>query len=303
MSKDILQSLFENNKLAEYQMEVEKEIENASDRGIALICASVIDEMLSELLKTVLIDNDKIDKDLFKGNKALSTFDNKKNMAFYLGLISKNELDNITYLQRVRNKFAHQISGISFDNQDIINMCQNFFIPKDSMLPSFIPLQKEKTDDIPVIDTNPMKENTPAKERFIFIFKHLFSQLGYRMVSEVAVKRTEFTDEKTADKLIESINSRIENQLESWESKIVELGDRLEEKKDLLTKKIKAAETDDSREGNIPKLKQELTEVDKHLEEIDEEADDYMSYKESINVLLEINRYTIHVLRKSMEEN
>ena len=53
------------------------------------MCGSIIDQVLSDLLKAFLIKSDSVEKDLFKGNGILSTFDSKIQMSYYLGLISK----------------------------------------------------------------------------------------------------------------------------------------------------------------------------------------------------------------------
>lgn len=122
---DFYERVIKNKEYLGAYEEFEKELKNSSDRGLVLVCGSIIDQLLSELLKIILIKTDSVEKDLFKGNGVLTNFDSKIKMSYYLGLISQNERLNIIYLQRIRNKFAHQFVDISFENNDIINVCKN----------------------------------------------------------------------------------------------------------------------------------------------------------------------------------
>ncbi|MEH0979247.1 MltR family transcriptional regulator [Bacillus mobilis] len=193
------------NKANEYLIaleEFEKELENSSDRGLVLVCGSIIDQLLSDLLKIVLIESDSVEKDLFKGNSVLATFDAKIKMSFYLGLISKKEKLNIIYLQRIRNRFAHQFVNISFENNEIINVCNNFEIPKNCYLPQKIPTSKKSNGEWPRIDLNPIKRDTPAKDKFIFTFRYLYNALVNRMLLESFKKGEEYTNVFTAEDIV-----------------------------------------------------------------------------------------------------
>lgn len=194
--------LSEQSSHLQFLNEFDKELGNSSDRGLVLICGSIIDELLKELLISFLIKAPKTEKELFGISGPLGSFDSKMKMAYYSGLISKIELQNIKLLQGIRNKFAHQISNISFENIDIINTCSNFSIPKNGFLPSIIPLPKKGTNDIPTIDLNPIKKDTESRERFIFIFKYLFMNLITRTYTDPPGNREECIEEYTADIII-----------------------------------------------------------------------------------------------------
>jgi len=108
-------------ELSEFMTEFNKE----SDRGAALIAASVLDEWLSKLLKSFLLDN-KSSKLLLKGfNAPLGTFSARASAAHALGLIQDNELAEITYIRKIRNEFGHSWKGVSFDSSKIVDLTAN----------------------------------------------------------------------------------------------------------------------------------------------------------------------------------
>jgi len=157
-----------------YIYEVETELTNNSDRGIVLVCASVIEELLENLIKKVLKDSPTIEKDLFKGNAPLSNFDAKLKLSFYLGLITEEEKRNISIMQRIRNKFAHQVIDISFNNIDIKNLSSNFSLAENSYFPALF------SRNISIKKLNPISKNTSPKKKFLLIFRHLITSLFYR---------------------------------------------------------------------------------------------------------------------------
>lgn len=244
MENQSAQELFkcygERDQYMQALKEFEKELENSSDRGLVLVSGSIIDELLGELLKAFLINSKSVEKDLFKVNGVLATFEAKIQMSYYLGLISKNEKSNITYLQRVRNKFAHQFIDITFENDAISNVCSNFEIPKNCYMPNEIPRPNKETSELPKIDLNPIKRETPAKDRFIFTFKYLYINLISRIFFTKLERREEYNQIITADDAILLQIQAFENVLKASEDVTGKLQDRLDtlkiEQKDAGTK-------------------------------------------------------------------
>jgi DNA-binding MltR family transcriptional regulator len=223
---DFYEKVFLQNEYEEILKEVEKEIENSSDRGIALICGSILDSQLRENLINFLLKSDKLDKDLFKGNGPLATFDSKIKMSFYLGLISKHEMNNLIYLQRIRNKFAHLTVNISFDNDDIKNMCSNFSIPKNAYSPLSVPFP-DKSGNIPIVDLNPIKKETTARERYIYTFRYLYFSLVQRMMRGYKNNREEIVDVITAEILLREQIEQYEKNMKENEILLSEIHERI----------------------------------------------------------------------------
>lgn len=80
-----------------------------TDRGQVLIAASLIDQMLGQILKSYLLDNQQT-KDLFNApNAPLSSFSAKALLCSSLSFISVEEFRDVNIIRRVRNDFAHNI--------------------------------------------------------------------------------------------------------------------------------------------------------------------------------------------------
>lgn len=301
--KEYLKHLQNENEFLEYLKEVDLEIANSSDRGIALICGSVIEELLSNLLKSFFVNSRTIDSDLFKGNGALSNFDSKIKIAFYLGLISKHELTNITYLQRIRNRFAHRIINISFDSNDISNMCSNFNIPKNCFLPENIPFPNKETGELPKVDLNPIKKSTNAKDRFKFTFKYLFVNLGFRSISGTFNKRTEYEEIDTAEDYLMKQNNRVVETLAEYGSLLNEKHELYRDRLDLIEEKLNKLETlqktgNGQYDQEIEEDKEELSRI---MREIDAGEESFEKTEKGLKYLLEINEYALKVIKNSMD--
>ncbi|UYY98644.1 MltR family transcriptional regulator [Peribacillus frigoritolerans] len=295
MKNDFFDRVSKNNEYLVALGEFEKELKISSDRGIALICGSIIDQQLSILLKSFLIKSETIDKDLFKGNGTLADFDSKIKMSFYLGLISKSEMSNITYLQRIRNKFAHQISNISFENNDIKNMCSNFEIPKNCYTPKHIPFLDKETGELPRVDLNPIKKDTSAKDRFIFTFRYLFLTLGNRSMVEPIEKREEFNQVITPYASKTKMNQIMEETLDKYKSLIDKKHTILEERSKSLDelKKINGVNNKDK----LAELEKNITELKK---EIDKNEEEYEDVEKTLRPMIEVNKYVAKVIKNSM---
>lgn len=294
MSNEFINKITNENEYLDFLKEFDKEIEHNSDRGLALICASIIDQILKSLLKSFLVKTDKIDKDLFKGSQPLSGFEEKKQMAYYLGLISDNELSNITYIQRVRNKFAHEITDISFTNNDIKNICSNFEIPKNSYSPPFIPFKKKVTDEIPYVDLNPIKKDTIAKDRFIFTFNYLFMNLMSRSVSKKLGSRKVYDQIETADNVALSLINEMKEGIREYENSLDEAKQTLNIYRNLLEEKRELL-------GHEKFLLEEEKKLSLLQKENDLRTTNYRETKKFLESIIRTKEYTYKVIQNSMK--
>lgn len=89
-----------------------------TDRGRALVAASLIEEMLNELLRGFLLNNSASKKLIDQSNGPLATFAAKSCASRALGLISHEEFSDIELVRRIRNDFAHNVM-CSFDDEKI----------------------------------------------------------------------------------------------------------------------------------------------------------------------------------------
>lgn len=90
-----------------------------SDRGAALVAASMLDERLEQVLRAFFIESSAA-KELVSGfNAPLGTFSSRASAAAALGLIQDNEFKEITLIRKIRNEFGHGWEPVSFETEHI----------------------------------------------------------------------------------------------------------------------------------------------------------------------------------------
>lgn len=100
-----------------------KEFNRESDRGAALIAASLLDQRLKEILEGFLLEDKECSALFSLPNAPLSTFSAKASMAYSLCLIQKNEFEEITLIRRIRNEFGHKWKDVDFKNEKVVSYC------------------------------------------------------------------------------------------------------------------------------------------------------------------------------------
>lgn len=82
-----------------------------------IVAASMMDELLRSLLIAKLVPVSSSTDELFDGaNAPLGTFSARIEMAYRIGLISVRFARDLHLVRRIRNDFAHNIHGASFDD-------------------------------------------------------------------------------------------------------------------------------------------------------------------------------------------
>jgi DNA-binding MltR family transcriptional regulator len=89
---------------------------NESDRAAAILAGSFVEHHLAVLLKAFLIEDSEVD-DLFHGFGPLSTFAQRISMAAAIGIIDKENRDELRAIKEIRNHFAHHPLQASFADQ------------------------------------------------------------------------------------------------------------------------------------------------------------------------------------------
>lgn len=102
-------------------MEINRELQNESDRGCCLIASSLLESELEHLLKCKLIGNKKHHDDLFSFNGPIGTFSAKIKLSYSLGLICKEAFKDLETIRKIRNKFGHSFEVINFETVAISN--------------------------------------------------------------------------------------------------------------------------------------------------------------------------------------
>ena len=101
------------------------EFNSESDRGAALTAAAYLEESLEDILRQFLAAVKETERLLSGYNAPLGTFSAKASAAFSLGLIQRNEYEELSLIRRVRNEFAHSWHEVDFTANKVVGLCSN----------------------------------------------------------------------------------------------------------------------------------------------------------------------------------
>lgn len=197
-----------------------KELDGASDRAAAVVAGAVFDEILHELLLAAMVKDTSSEKELFSGSGALATFSAKIEVAFRMGLISKGERKHLTLIRRVRNDFAHRLSGVSFAASPVKERIRELEIPIEMARPALNIVRNESDPSlIPAL----LKADS---NDFRGVFSETVLSLHYSLLArllEIKIHQIESPADflaahepvqlfvTTANKLIAKLDSDLEN--------------------------------------------------------------------------------------------
>lgn len=107
-----------------------------NDRSAVIFSSSLLDDILSRILKAFFIEG-KISKDLiYGGNVPLGTFSSRIKCAYALGLINKNEYNDLNKIRKLRNMFAHEWGDIDLEQEDTTQICRSMHYISTASLPN-----------------------------------------------------------------------------------------------------------------------------------------------------------------------
>jgi DNA-binding MltR family transcriptional regulator len=116
-----------------------REFKTESDRAVVIVASVMLDEGLKTLLKAYLTPSPTREDSLFDGpNAPMYDFSSRIDCAYRLGLISEKFCRDLHIIRRIRNDFAHNITGCTFKDESVKNRI--FELRK-----SFISIQKDPT--------------------------------------------------------------------------------------------------------------------------------------------------------------
>ena len=99
-----------------------KEFEKETDRASVILSCAMIEGTLETMIKSRLVPSPTAEDNLFDTPYApISNFRAKIELAYRIGLISSNLCRDLNIIRRIRNDFAHNIEGCSFEDLDVRN--------------------------------------------------------------------------------------------------------------------------------------------------------------------------------------
>jgi hypothetical protein len=97
-------------------------VRKQDDRGLALSLAAFAEDTLGRLL-IIYLREEKQAKELVEGfNAPLGTLSARIKAAFALGLLTRDQFEDLEISRKIRNAFAHDWEGITLKRQDISAM-------------------------------------------------------------------------------------------------------------------------------------------------------------------------------------
>lgn len=101
------------------------ELWRESDRGFPLVGAALIDDRLTETLRSFFCEVPGSGRLLDDANAPLGTFSSRTEACYSLGLIDEFEYTEIDLIRKVRNEFAHAKHGVSFSSFRVQGLCSS----------------------------------------------------------------------------------------------------------------------------------------------------------------------------------
>lgn len=93
-----------------------------TDRASVILAASILDDLLKVALCNRLSINPQSQDSLFDGaNSPIGTFSSRIDLAYRVGVTSTQFSRDLHIIRRIRNEFAHSISGCNFNEPRVQN--------------------------------------------------------------------------------------------------------------------------------------------------------------------------------------
>ena len=106
-----------------------QELQQESDRGLPLVAAALIDELLAGSLRNFFVQDRSGEKLLDGATAPLGTLSARLQLCHALGLVDDYEKSEIELIRKIRNRFAHARHGLSFDDASINGLCTGLSSP------------------------------------------------------------------------------------------------------------------------------------------------------------------------------
>lgn len=92
-----------------------EDLRGESDRAAAVLGGAKLDLMLKEIIRKFLIPIDGAREELLENDGPLGTFSARTKMVYRLGLLQRDFVRALDLVRKIRNDFAHEVSGVQFD--------------------------------------------------------------------------------------------------------------------------------------------------------------------------------------------
>jgi DNA-binding MltR family transcriptional regulator len=108
-----------------------REFATSDDRSCAILGVSYLEFLLDQLLRQVFVQDEKAQQQLLNDQGPLGTFSTKIELAYCLGLTTKEERDDLNLVRKVRNDFAHKLKSLTLGDRGIKARCLEMKLPQE----------------------------------------------------------------------------------------------------------------------------------------------------------------------------
>ncbi|MCY2952357.1 MAG: MltR family transcriptional regulator [Planctomycetota bacterium] len=100
-----------------------EDFEKETDRGVALLGAAFLDDVLDVMLRAHFIEDGDVVNKLISPGRPLESFGARTHLAYCLGLLGKDIYHDMNMIREIRNDFAHR-QPTTFEQAEIGGKCQ-----------------------------------------------------------------------------------------------------------------------------------------------------------------------------------
>lgn len=137
--------------------QIAKDLKKETDRAAAVLAGALLESQLETLLRKNMINHGEVNN-LFENFGPLGTFASKSSIALTLGIIPEDVFNELKYIRKIRNAFAHNLFTSGFDKSPIIDFVKNLKSTKWLSYFEQISTQSLSEKDMKAIRTNPRRE-------------------------------------------------------------------------------------------------------------------------------------------------
>lgn len=109
----------------------EIEDEAQTDRAVAIVGAAYVDLVLRDAITARLLADEKLMNELFENRGPLQDFWARVQVAFALQIIGRGAYEDFRVIKNIRNAFAHSADALDFNQQDVAQLCERLWYPKE----------------------------------------------------------------------------------------------------------------------------------------------------------------------------
>lgn len=108
---------------------MDEEFRHESDRVVAIVGAAYLESLFEHLFQALFIDDAEEMDRLLRADAPLGSFGARCQLAYCLGLIAKDQLDDLRIIGKIRNSFAHNFNSLTFNGPPVRDLCVNLKQP------------------------------------------------------------------------------------------------------------------------------------------------------------------------------